>query len=247
MHIEGPEVMIMFSKLKLITAVLCVVAVAFVVVPSVKADDWDKKTIVTFDRPIEVPGTVLPPGRYMFQVMDFLGSRNVIRITDEYGVKVYATVFGIWDFTFDAPEKTKLTFYEAPKGTPEALHEWFYPGHRYGFEFAYPKRANIEVAEEWTEDLIAEVEPEPFEPHPVLREPLIEPIEPIEATCEGLEIAEVTPPEVAAPVAAVVPVPEPEVAAPVAELPKTASLVPLLGLIGIASGLAAATIRRFKG
>jgi len=96
----------MFSKLKLITAVLCVVAVAFVVVPSAKADDWDKKTIVTFDRPVEVPGTVLPPGKYMFQVMDFLGSRNVIRITDEYGVKVYATVFGIWDFTFDAPEKT---------------------------------------------------------------------------------------------------------------------------------------------
>lgn len=230
--------------MKLLTAVLCVVAIAFVFVPTAKADDWDKKTVVTFTRPIEIPGIVLPAGTYMFQVMDFLGSRNVIRVTDADGVKVYATVFGIWNFTYDAPEDSKFTFYEAPKGAPEALHEWFYPGHRYGFEFVYPKYRAIEIAEESNEVVLAEVTPEPPVLPPSTKELLVEPIVAIEPTGEETAVAEPTPPEPEAAVAEVTPEP---IAPPVEELPRTATPLALLGLIGVVTGVAAAAVRRFKG
>jgi len=30
------------------------------------ADEWNKKTYITVNRSIEVPGAVLPPGKYVF-------------------------------------------------------------------------------------------------------------------------------------------------------------------------------------
>ena len=39
-------------------------------VPQVKADDWDKKTVVSISESVDVAGTVLAPGRYTFKVMD---------------------------------------------------------------------------------------------------------------------------------------------------------------------------------
>ena len=36
----------------------------------VKADEWDKKTIFTFNAPVEVPGKVLTPGTYVFKLLN---------------------------------------------------------------------------------------------------------------------------------------------------------------------------------
>jgi hypothetical protein len=34
----------------------------------VRADTWDKKTIVTFSESVEIPGQVLPAGTYVFKL-----------------------------------------------------------------------------------------------------------------------------------------------------------------------------------
>src|SRR5512137_2972166 len=44
--------------------------------PSAKADAWDKKTEITFSRPVQIPAVhqpgwgVLPPGTYVFKVVE---------------------------------------------------------------------------------------------------------------------------------------------------------------------------------
>jgi hypothetical protein len=43
-------------------------ALAFL--PSVKADDWNKKTVVTFSKPVEIPGgVVLPAGAVVWTLL----------------------------------------------------------------------------------------------------------------------------------------------------------------------------------
>jgi len=39
-------------------------------VPKVRADESDKKTIVTVNEPIQVPGKVLPAGTYVLKLLD---------------------------------------------------------------------------------------------------------------------------------------------------------------------------------
>ncbi|PYS05701.1 MAG: hypothetical protein DMG17_33735 [Acidobacteria bacterium] len=49
---------------------IAIIAVAMFITLSAsnaKADEWDKKTLVTFDQPVEIPGMVLPAGTYVFR------------------------------------------------------------------------------------------------------------------------------------------------------------------------------------
>lgn len=36
--------------------------IGFVAASSARADEWDKKTVLTFSQPVEIPGHVLPAG-----------------------------------------------------------------------------------------------------------------------------------------------------------------------------------------
>ena len=49
-----------------VLTILCLLAA--LVVPKARADEWDKKTIVSFSAPVQIPGTVLPAGTYVFKV-----------------------------------------------------------------------------------------------------------------------------------------------------------------------------------
>jgi hypothetical protein len=238
----------MLAKIRTILAAgFCLAVVWAIFTPNAWADDWNKRTLVTIDRTIEVPGNVLPPGTYLFEVVEVPGTRNVVRISSEDGTKVYTTVFAIWDFKLETSDETRLTFYEATPGVPEALRSWFYPAHQYGFDFVYPRKRAIENPEVSGEPVLAvKLEAPPA----VLEEPseefLEEPIVAIEPTGEEWEIAEIFPPEVSAepPFVPEPAVPEPE---PVAELPKTATPLPLLALIGLITAVGASVMRMFRG
>ncbi len=45
----------------------CMVAAATLAasISVLHADTWDKKTTVSFDQPVEVPGAILQPGKYV--------------------------------------------------------------------------------------------------------------------------------------------------------------------------------------
>jgi len=44
------------------------------------------------------------------------------------------------------PSKNELGFWETPAGRPRAVRSWFYPGDNYGQEFAYPQNFKILTA-----------------------------------------------------------------------------------------------------
>ena len=46
---------------------------------SAQADEWDKKTDVTFNQPVEVPGMVLSAGTYVFKLADSESDRSIVR------------------------------------------------------------------------------------------------------------------------------------------------------------------------
>ena len=45
-----------------------------------RADDYDKKTIITLDQPTEVPGIVLEPGRYVLKLLNSSSNRHIAEI-----------------------------------------------------------------------------------------------------------------------------------------------------------------------
>jgi hypothetical protein len=216
---------------------LALLALAFP--PGTKADEWNKKTTVSFNVPVEIPGVgaqILPAGTYVFKLLDSQSDRHIVQIFNERGDHVYATIIAIPNYRLKATNKTVMTFRERAAGEPEAIRAWFYPGNSWGQEFVYPKKRAIELAKTTNLPVLAmptELETNLTLPVTSLDEPPVialkaAPIEAVKPTGEVVPIAEVVE---APPVqTAAVQTPEPE-----KSLPKTASPLPLLGLIGIVS------------
>src|SRR6202163_892244 len=151
-------------------AAVCGFALASVTfAPSARADDWNRKTTITFSAPVEIPGVhlagwgVLPAGTYIFKILDSQSDRHIVQIFNQDETAVYATILAIPNYRLRATDKTVMTFRERPAGEPEALRAWFYPGREWGEEFVYPKsRALILAKETHTAVLFtpAEIEPE---------------------------------------------------------------------------------------
>ena len=206
-------------------------------------DDWNKRTLVTVNRPIEVSGTVIPPGKYMFEILSLQGERNVVRISEQKTGKIFRTVIAVPTTRFEAKGETTFLYYEAPKGSPEPLRAWFYPDHTRGVEFVYPKKRAVEIAAASSEYVMAEKTPPPSEP--TVQQLLEEPVVAVSPRGAEVEVAQAPAPKVAAQ-------PEPAPATfeaappPPPPLPKTGSELPLVGLIGILAAAAASTIRLYR-
>ena len=56
--------------------------------PSLKADQWDKKTILTVNEAIQLPTTVLEPGKYVFKLLDSLSDRHIVQVFNADGTKI---------------------------------------------------------------------------------------------------------------------------------------------------------------
>lgn len=196
-----------------------------------RADTWNKKTVVTFNEPIEIPGKVLPAGTYMFKLLDSNSNRNIVQVWNEDGTELITTVLAISDYRLEATGETVIKYQERPGEAPNALRAWFYPGDLFGREFVYPEKRALELAAVSHETVPAET------------------VEPTSSNLETLPIVAVTPEKKEVPVSEAIqttPLPTQEKEAPAKgavmetkELPKTASSIPLIALFGLASlGLA---------
>lgn len=225
------------------TVIFCLALSGTMFVPGAKADDSDRKTIITFSAPVEIPGVhlagwgVLPAGTYVFKIFDSQSDRHIVQIFSQDEATVYATILAIPNYRLKATDKTVMTFRERPVGQPEALRAWFYPGRNWGEEFVYPKSRAVELAKATNTTVLytpAEIAPEVTVAVKSPDEPVVvqlkqAPVMAIKPTGEEVAVAEV-----------VTPLPEREVAAVAtpelpAQLPKTASPMPLIGLLGMLS------------
>jgi hypothetical protein len=109
-----------------------------ILTPSLKASEWDKKTVVKLPEPMAVPGTVLPQGEYVIKRADE-SLPNVVQFSNMDETEVLATVHAIPTQRQRATDNVVIVTEERPAGEPEAIKKWFYPGELTGAEFVYGK------------------------------------------------------------------------------------------------------------
>lgn len=207
-------------------------------VPTAKADEWNRKTVITFSGPVEIPGVhlagfgILPAGTYVFKILDSQSDRHIVQIFDKAETTIYATILAIPNYRLKVTDKTVITFTERPAGEPEALRAWFYPGRNWGEEFVYPKARAMELSKTASMPVLftpTELPAEAAEPittadAPVVAELRRAPVMAMNPKGEEVQLAEVV---TAPPAEAMV---ETTTAA---ALPATASSLPLMGLVGL--------------
>jgi hypothetical protein len=113
---------------------------------NVRADEWNKRTVVTIDEPVQLPNTVLQPGTYVFKLLSSPSDRHIVQIFDRDDTRLITTILAIPNYRLQPKGKSVFTFWETPAGNPKALRAWFYPGDNFGQEFAYPKNLSTELA-----------------------------------------------------------------------------------------------------
>ncbi|MGE5645452.1 MAG: hypothetical protein ACM336_06640 [Acidobacteriota bacterium] len=118
-----------------VPSLLILLAVALL--PSSRADEWDKRTILTVNEPLAVPGKVLQPGKYVMKLAELRADRHIVQIFNEDESKLETTIIAIPNYRLQPTGQTQFSFWEMPAGQPHALRAWFYPGDNFGQEFAY--------------------------------------------------------------------------------------------------------------
>ena len=108
-------------------------------VPSLHASATNEKTIFRFSEPVEVPGMVLPAGKYVFKLDQGVGDLNIVQIENPAQNRTYGLFLVTPDYRWKAPRRPGVTFEQRVPGAPRAIRAWFYPGDQYGNEFVYPK------------------------------------------------------------------------------------------------------------
>jgi hypothetical protein len=123
------------------------VAALFSAAAALAADEWNDRTVLKFSAPVMVPGAILQPGSYVFQLADANGNRNLVRITDEATGEQVVLTQAVPIKRQDTSGDVVLQFNPTSGNAPTALKAWFYPGSVYGHEFVYPEEQARQIAE----------------------------------------------------------------------------------------------------
>jgi len=220
----------------------------------------DRLTKVTFSGPVSVPGMTLPAGTYTFRIADSDADRHIVQIFDKDSMKLYTTLLAIPAQRAEASGDPVITFKETPADRAPALRYWYYAGDTDGNEFVYPKAQAMAIAKASGEPVMA-VESagtsiddmkhgtvSRVTPDNAAARPPAQPATPEPAPTQAPAAA----PQQSAPAQPPAATPEQPTTAPSSpqrpvgtsgRLPKTASNVPLVGLIGLFALAGAVAVR----
>jgi hypothetical protein len=212
--------------------------------PLAKADEWNQKTVFTFSGPVEIPGKVLPAGTYVFKLEDSQSDRNIVQVFSKNEQHLYGTFLAIPDYRLKPTGKVIISFEERKAGSPEAVKAWFYPGDNFGHQFVYPKKRAVELASannSAVPSMPDEMTANTTQPAPTMQAPSVTAMKqtPLKAQKPTQEEAEITEVFMPPPPAQNTPAPAPAGNT----LPHTASLLPLISLLGLLSLGTAAALR----
>ncbi|MFN0121475.1 MAG: hypothetical protein ACKV2V_13360 [Blastocatellia bacterium] len=244
----------------MLVAIICLSLSAVLIAPAARADVWDKKTVMTFSQPVELPdGIILPAGTYVFKLMNSLSNRHIVQVFNEEQTHLFATIFAIPNWRMQVTDETVVTFGEKEAGVPQTIRAWFYPGANSGDEFVYLRQEATQMAKTARAPVSmmpAELRPVSTRPaEPVSDEPVVASKEAPDAGIKPIEVereasvagAKPAGPEDEIAQVAAPPSPAMESSAPerrtttgpmsrkMNRLPRTASLMPLVGLLGLLS------------
>jgi hypothetical protein len=233
----------MMNSMRLVALTSLAAMVSFA--PMARADQWDKKTILTVKEKIQLPNVSLEPGTYTFKLLDSQSDRHIVQVFDKDGMHIITTILAIPNYRLQPTDKSAFSFWEVPAGQPPAMRAWFYPGDNFGQEFAYPKNMSTQIAAVANAPVptITASSADEYKTAEVTSTDQTGKTSSLDTKTYTAEAAPAPAPEPqAAPAPAPAPVPEPQAAAPApapepapAELPHTASSLPLIGLLGLIS------------
>lgn len=234
-------------------AALATAALCISMAPTARADEWNKKTVLTINETITLPNATLEPGTYVFKLLDSPSDRHIVQVFDKGEKHLITTILAIPNYRLTPKGKSEFTFWEVPAGQPPAMRAWFYPGNLFGQEFAYPKNRSSEIAA-FTKTAVPTTAAQTAEDMPSAAvtatnetgqtaeldqktytndQPAPAPTPAPEPTPQVAEAAPAPAPEPAPQAAEPAPAPEPQPAPMPTQLPQTGSEMPLVGLLGL--------------
>ena len=116
-----------------------------IVLPVVRADEWNQATLFTFSQPVQIPGQVLPAGTYLFELINSF-NHEIVRISNADRTNVIAVIQARPTQQKGLSGKAAIVLAERGVSQPEAIVAWCYPGRVEGHQFLYPKQVGEEVA-----------------------------------------------------------------------------------------------------
>jgi hypothetical protein len=222
---------------------------------AIAQEPLDQRTYFTFSAPFELPGgKVLPAGKYTFRIVDSPSNRHVVQVLSDDGKQMHATILAIPAQRQDPPDDPEVRFMETVANAPPAVKTWWYPGRTIGHEFIYPKEQARRLAAAQSEPVLT-VDTDVTSTEQMQTADLSR----IDASGKETDVAVTTKTTTTTTrTAEARPAPAPERMPPPTRtidetmrveetrtaLPRTASLLPLVGLVGLASLAGAAIVRR---
>ncbi len=92
--------------------------------------------VITTAVPVRIPGRVLQPGTYDFELTN---SDNTVQVSAAGSHQVYGVYMVIPASRAHAGDAAQVTVVAAPNGGPQRIAAWFFPGRTNGYAFLYPK------------------------------------------------------------------------------------------------------------
>jgi len=118
-----------------------------IVLPSVRADEWNQATLFTFNESVQIPGQVLPAGTYVFEIVNNF-NHEIVRISNADRTRVIALIQARPTTQKGFSGKAAIVLAERGSSQPPAVVAWSYAGRLDGHQFLYPKQLQEEVAKE---------------------------------------------------------------------------------------------------
>jgi hypothetical protein len=136
-------------KLSIVLLSLAVLLLTLSLSPSVRADDWDQKTVVTFGQDVEIPGQVLPAGTYVFKLFGSNSDRFIVQVWSQGESQLLATLMTIGDSYPNQSGKPYfvLDMTGTDEGYPPAVVGWFFAGSDEGRDFIYSGYSNTRIVD----------------------------------------------------------------------------------------------------
>ena len=102
--------------------------------PSVRADSFDKETVMTIDRPLQVQDIVLAPGQHVFKLAQPNSDHTIVTIFNADKTQLEGIIMGLPAYRLDITDQ--MFSISQPVGNqPAILQTWYFASDNTGIEF----------------------------------------------------------------------------------------------------------------
>lgn len=119
-----------------------------------RADEVNEQIKLTFNKPVAIPGQVLAPGTYTFELANPDSGQNLVQIFNAGRSVLYATLPTVSAKRAETTGEVTLSVAESQSKQADFLLGWFYPGSLTGHELVYSRRQDRELGQTTQETFV---------------------------------------------------------------------------------------------